>query len=253
MSTIDLYMKSVGKRKLLTRDEEINLAKRIEDGDMQARNLMIESNLRLAISIAKKYRNKNCAFEDLIQESNIGLMKAVEKYDWRRGFKFSTYASWWIRQAVTRHIMTHGRTIRLPSHSSGLLYKINSLVEEYKNEFGDMPTEDEIADVLNVNKKLVSTVLNAGRVTVALHDPIGSDGTTRTYEETLEDRDYISPEVLLDQENLTNVIRKSLKSLKPREENILRMRFGLYEREDNHQDFPITQAEIDNLDNNGDE
>lgn len=245
-STVELYLGSASKHKILSREEEIDLAQRIEKGDVVAKNKMIESNLRLAISIAKKFKNTGCDFEDLIQESNIGLIKAVEKYDWRKGFKFSTYATWWIRQSVSRHIMTHGRTIRIPAHSIGLMTKINEVIEEYKNEFNENPTNEEIAEVLGVSETLVDIVRNAGKTSVSLQDYVGGEDS-RTYAETIEDEDAINPGDLIDQENIRNVIQESLKTLKPREEIILRMRFGIYEEDTNHNDFPITKSELDKL------
>ena len=121
---IQLFFNDVGKSSLLTKEEEVSLSKRIERGDKLARDEMIKANVRLAISIAKKYQNKGCPLEDLIQESNIGLMKAVDRFDWRRGFKFSTYACWWIKQAVRRHIASHSSSIRLPSHAKSLFWKM---------------------------------------------------------------------------------------------------------------------------------
>ena len=155
MSSLDSYFKQVGRSKLLTREQEVSLAKRIEKGDKLAREKMIESNLRLAISIAKKYYKSGCSMEDLIQESNIGLMKAVEKFDWRRGFKFSTYASWWIKQSVRRHISANKSSVRVPAHASSLIYKINKVVEEYEEEVGDRPTIEEISDILGVTEQMV--------------------------------------------------------------------------------------------------
>ena len=140
---IQKYFKDVGKHKLLTKAEEVALAKRIEAGDQHARDLMVQSNLRLAISIAKKYHKSGCDMEDLIQESNIGLMKAIDKFDWRKGYKFSTYACWWIRQAVTRHISMHKSTVRVPSHAIAISKNIKKMIEEYEEEFGtDIPEED---------------------------------------------------------------------------------------------------------------
>ena len=127
---LNVYFKEAGKSKLLTKEEEIELSKRIEAGDHLARQKLIESNLRLAVSIAKKYQHFGCDLSDLIQESNIGLMKAVEKFDWRRGFRFSTYATWWIRQAVRRHVTANTSTIRIPSHARGLLARMKNVTDE---------------------------------------------------------------------------------------------------------------------------
>ena len=139
------YFSKVGKYPLLSREEEVTLAKKIEAGDPRAKNKMIESNLRLAISIAKKYQQKGCSLEDLIQESNMGLMKAVERFDWRKGFKFSTYAYWWIKQSVRTHIASQASDIKLPAHTRNLLYKMNQLIREYEDEFDQKPALEDVA------------------------------------------------------------------------------------------------------------
>ena len=160
-NSLDPYFKNVGRKKLLTREEEVYLSQKIEKGDELARAHMIEANLRLAISIAKKYYYSGCNMDDLIQESNIGLMKAVEKFDWRRGFKFSTYASWWIRQSVCRYISSHKNTIKIPAHASSLSYKIKNLMSEYEDEFGHRPTIPEISEILGVTESMVKDSLDS--------------------------------------------------------------------------------------------
>ena len=145
------YFKQVGRHKLLTKQEEISLTKKIEAGDTRAREKMINSNLRLAISIASKYAQYgNVSYEDLIQEANIGLIKAIEKYDWRRGFKFSTYACWWIKQSVRKHVASHGNSIKLPSHAKGMLWKMRQYKEEYEEEFGSEISDSEAEKILTV-------------------------------------------------------------------------------------------------------
>ena len=160
-TTLELYFREISRStKLLTKAEEIALMKRIEAGDKRARNKMIESNLRLAISIAKKYAKYGGSLEDLIQESNIGLMTAVDKFDWRRGYKFSTYACWWIRQAVTRSLTSNSTILKIPSHTKAHARKIWQLKNDYQEQFGCDPTIDEICDALNLTEKHVKLVLN---------------------------------------------------------------------------------------------
>ena len=232
MPALDAYFSDVSKHRLLTREEEVELSKRIEKGDKLARDKMIESNLRLAISIAKKYsRSHKSDLSDLIQESNIGLMKAVDRFDWRRGFKFSTYACWWIKQAVTRHLSTHSNTVRIPSHASGLLYKIRRTVKEYEEEFNQTPNPAELADLLNVSESMVRASLDAATFQrmLSMDMPMGDESGSRMFGETIADTDQLDPGELIDREKIAITIRKSLNKLSLREEKILRLRFGIVE------------------------
>jgi len=224
------YFKQVGKHKLLTKQEEVSLAKRIEKGDDFAREKMINSNLRLAASIAKKYYNSGCSMEDLIQESNIGLIKAVEKYDWRRGYKFSTYACWWIRQAVTRHIAMTKSTVRIPSHAVSIAKNIQIMIEEYEEEFGNIPTTEEICEALNVSPKMAKASLDSikMRYLVSLDKEISfKDGGTRTLGDIIPDEDAVSVEDALDNEKIREMVVQSFQSLSKREEQVIRLRFGI--------------------------
>ena len=245
-NSISSYMKDVSKHKLLTREEEVILSQKIEKGDRHARDAMIQSNLRLAISIAKKYSNKGCSLEDLIQESNIGLMKAVDRFDWRRGFKFSTYASWWIRQAVSRHLSMNRTTVRVPSHASGMYFKILRLIKEYEREFNQQPTNNEIADILGINISAVKAAMSTAKFqhTYSLDQPMGADGEGRTFAEMIPDDEAVSPIESLDKEKTVEKIRECLTKLSCREEKILRLRFGIYEDLINDSSFEV---------NNGDE
>jgi RNA polymerase primary sigma factor len=229
-NVLDLYFKSIGKHRLLTKEEEINLAKRIEKGDSYARDLMIKSNLRLAVSIAKKYYKSGCSMEDLIQESNIGLMKAVEKYDWRKGFKFSTYACWWIKQAVTRHISMHKSTVRIPSHAVSISKNILQMIENYEEEFGTLPSDEEVCESLGVSQKMAKASLNSLKIRnlVSLDKQISfADGGTKTLADIIPDHEYVSIEEKLDNEVVRKVITDSFMSLTKREEQVIRMRFGI--------------------------
>ena len=227
---LNRYFKDVGRHKLLSKAEEVALAKRIEKGDQFARQKMIEANLRLAISIAKKYYYSGCNLEDLIQESNIGLMKAVEKFDWRKGFKFSTYACWWIRQAVTRHISMQKNTVRIPAHATSLSIKIGAMISEYQEEFGVVPETSEIAAVLGVSENLVSVVKDSMnlRYLISIDKPIGDEGN-RTIKDIIPDNSCESVDDRLDNEKLRELIKSSLKFLSKREEQVLRLRFGFDE------------------------
>ena len=237
---LNVYFKEAGKSKLLTKEEEIELSKRIEAGDHLARQKLIESNLRLAVSIAKKYQHFGCDLSDLIQESNIGLMKAVEKFDWRRGFRFSTYATWWIRQAVRRHVTANTSTIRIPSHARGLLSRIKNVTEEYEEEFGSSPTVEELADMLGVTTSLVEDALQAPTNTTSLSRPIGKD-ESGTLEDVIPDNDQTHLDDLLDKEKITAAVRKGLRCLTAREEKIIRLRFGITEDATNHEAYPISK------------
>ncbi len=229
MGSLDAYFKDVSKTRLLTREEEVSLSKRIEKGDMKARSIMIESNLRLAISIAKKYYRSGCSMEDLIQESNIGLMKAVEKFDWRRGFKFSTYASWWIKQSVSRHVSSHRSTIKIPSHASGMTYKITRLIAEYENEFKQKPDSEEIADILGISIKNVEECLSLIKLqnTISYDTTFGSEEDGKRIIDTIKDENSESFEETIDKRKISLMMSKSLSKLTKREEQVLRLRFGM--------------------------
>ena len=249
MRNLGNYFNHLGKRKLLTRGQEQDLAKKIEKGDNRARSTMVESNLRLAISIAKRYQNRGCDLEDLIQEANIGLMKAVERFDWRRGYKFSTYATWWIRQAVTNHLSQHSKTIRVPSHVTGNLSKLRQVQKEYEEEFGMKPTNSELADLLNISEDQVKVAFTASRAVVSLDKEIFSDsGSSRTLKDVIPESDPVDMGSALDHEVIANIVRKSLTRLTAREEKIVRLRFGISEDPANHEGFPITDNELSMLD-----
>ena len=231
MDILDTYMKSAGKRPLLTREQEVELSKKIEKGDKEARKIMIESNLRLAISIAKRYYKSGCPMEDLIQESNIGLMKAVERFDWRKGFKFSTYASWWIRQSVSRYVSTQRNTVRIPSHAASLAYKVKNLIKEYEEELGIKPSVDEMAEVLGVTSSMIELSIESLKLNnvLSLDAIIGGEETGRTLGESIEDEGAECIDAMLDNEKIRNAIITSLSRLSKREEQVLRLRFGISE------------------------
>ena len=248
MGSLDAYFKDVSKTRLLTREEEVSLSKRIEKGDMRARSIMIESNLRLAISIAKKYYRSGCSMEDLIQESNIGLMKAVDRFDWRRGFKFSTYACWWIKQAVRRHVASHSTSIRLPAHAKGLLWKMRQYATEYEEEFGVAPTPEELSELLGVNLKTLNAIISSAATPISIDARVGYRGSSgpsegRTIGEMIPDN-RADPGEELDREKVASVVRNALHTLSEREEKIIRLRFGISEDPSDHTQLPITSPEL---------
>ena len=246
-SDLTSFFKEVGKTPLLTKDQEIELAQKIEQGDKRARDLMIQSNLRLAISLAKNYTNTGCRLEDLIQESSLGLIKAVDRFDWRKGFKFSTYAVWWIKQGLRKHVSSHTGEIKLPTHARGLLWKMKVVKEEYEEEFGVEPSEQELADLLGIKKSTLDSIIKSARPAISIDATVswGDEGGRRIAEIIPDESD--SPDTMMEREELAGMIRQALGSLSKREELVVRLRFGLTEPEDDHINFPITKKEIKNL------
>ena len=246
---LSTFFKSVGKHPLLTREQEVELSKKIEAGDDRARRRMINANLRLAISIAKKYQNRGCSLEDLIQESSLGLIKAVDRFDWRKGFKFSTYACWWIKQSVRKHVASHGNSIKLPSHAKGMLWKMRQYKEEYEEEFGAEPTQKELADLLGVSLPTLQSIIMSAAASVSLDAKIkysGSSGssTGRSVSEVISSGDDWDPGTQLDKVRIVELIRGALHTLTDREEKIIRLRFGISEDPSDFNKFPITKKEI---------
>ncbi len=244
---LSLFFKEVGKRDLLTQAQEVALAQRIEQGDMMARNHMIEANLRLAISLAKKYTNTGCKLEDLIQESSLGLIKAVDRFDWRKGFKFSTYAVWWIKQALRKHVSSNTSQIKLPTHARGLLWKMKVAKEEYEEEFGVEPSPEELADILGVKLSTMNAIVKSARPAISIDATVswGDEGGRRISEIIPDDSEPLDS--VLEREEIANLVRSSLSGLSKREELVVRLRFGIEENAKDHSSFPITQKEINKL------
>ena len=227
-ASLNAYFAHSGKFDLLTREQEVALAKLIEAGDRRARDKMIESNLRLAISIAKKYSKYGSNLEDLIQESNIGLIKAVEKFDWRKGFKFSTYATWWIKQSVTRSLTKESTQLKVPSHTLSNARKVWSIQKEYRENFGCDPSVEEISSILNLSEQHVREAIKSSQTkyTISIDSPV-NDEFGRTLGETIEDDRREPIDNILDNQKIRSVIVNSLSSLSKREELVLRLRFGI--------------------------
>jgi RNA polymerase primary sigma factor len=246
-SNLDSYFKQIGRTPLLTRAEEVELAKKIEAGDQRARAKMIESNLRLAVSIAKKYAKYGSNLEDLIQESNIGLIKAVEKFDWRKGFKFSTYACWWIKQSVTRYLTGDSTILKIPSHTLSDARKLNQVIKDFEEEFNQEPSKEDISEIMGISIGQVENAIEAlrSRYVKSIDTPISSDGDNKTtLGDLIPDNNSTSIDARLDNEKLREVIVKALKSLSKREELVLRLRFGIGETDvDDQNIFNIINKE----------
>jgi len=223
---IKMYLKEIGKIPLLSFDEEIELAKKIEKGHIESKQKLIESNLRLVVSIAKKYTGHSLSFLDLVQEGNVGLIRAVEKYDYRRGFRFSTYASWWIRQAVTRALADQSRVIRVPVHMVESINKIQRAERQLYQILGREPTHEEISKRLDMPVKKVREYLKVSQEPISLETPLGSDKDNRLGD-FVEDKRVSSPEESVIEEHFKEQLYEVLDSLTPREREILRLRFGL--------------------------
>jgi RNA polymerase primary sigma factor len=226
LDSLRLYLRSIGRVPLLTADEEVSLAKRIERGDMAAKQHMVEANLRLVVSIAKGYLGRGLTFLDLIQEGSLGLIRAVEKFDYRRGYKFSTYATWWIRQAVTRAIADKGRTIRIPVHMVEKLNKVVHVERQLVQSLGREPTPDEIAGELECTVREVRDILRMSQQPVSLEKPIGEEEESELGD-FVEDQTAVSPFELASENLRKENVRKALAALPPREREVIEMRFGL--------------------------
>jgi RNA polymerase primary sigma factor len=222
---LQLFLNEMGKYKLLTAEEEIELAKRIERGDKEAKDLMINSNLRLVVSIAKRYQGHGLSLLDLIQEGIIGLIRAVEKFDWRKGFKFSTYATWWIRQAVQRGVANKARDIRIPVHIVDRERKIARAERELMAKLGRAPEEHEVAKAAKLPLKQVREVREAARAVTSLDRPVGEESDT-SYGELIAG-DEPSPEETLHVSLEEETLRRALRQLPDRERDVLKLRYGL--------------------------
>jgi RNA polymerase primary sigma factor len=253
LDSLRLYLRSIGRVQLLTAEREVALAKRIERGDLYAKQEMVEANLRLVVSIAKGYLGRGLSFLDLIQEGSLGLIRAVEKFDYRRGYKFSTYATWWIRQAVTRAIADKGRTIRIPVHMVEKLNKVVHVERQLVQSLGREPTPDEIAGELECTVREVRDIQRMAQQPVSLEKPIGEEEESELGD-FVEDEAAISP---FDQasDNLRREnVRRALDALPQREREVIEMRFGLtgsrpFTLEEVGRAFNVTRERIRQIEN----
>ncbi len=223
---VRMYLKEIGKIPLLTPEEEVELARAIEENSDEARRRLAEANLRLVVSIAKKYVGRGMLFLDLIQEGNLGLIKAVEKFDYRKGYKFSTYATWWIRQAITRAIADQARTIRIPVHMVETINKLIRISRQLVQELGREPLPEEIAQEMNISEERVREILKIAQEPVSLETPIGEEDDSHLGD-FIEDHEAQAPADAAAFELLKEQLEDVLDTLSPREEKVLRLRFGL--------------------------
>ncbi len=223
---VKVYLKEIGRVPLLTSEEEIDLAIRINDGDVAAKQRLSEANLRLVVSIAKRYLGRGMQFLDLIQEGNLGLIKAVEKFDYTKGFKFSTYATWWIRQAITRAIADQARTIRIPVHMVETINKVKKVSSQLLHQNGHEPTADEIAEELDMPVDKVREIMRVAQEPVSLETPIGEEEDSHLGD-FIPDEEAPAPADAASHTLLREQLIEVLDTLTPREEKVLRLRFGL--------------------------
>jgi RNA polymerase primary sigma factor len=248
--SIQMYLREIGKTPLLKGAEEMELAKRITKGDVAARKRLIEANLRLVVSIAKKYMGRNLGLLDLIQEGNLGLFRAVEKFDWRKGFKFSTYATWWIRQAITRALADQSRTIRIPVHMVETLNKYAQAERQLVQDLGREPLPEEIAAEMGIEVEKVYQLKKISQETVSIDTPVGDSDEEDSYlGDFIEDPDTVTPSETAGRQILKEYVTGIMKDLDPREQKILKMRFGLedgvtHTLEEVGKEFGVTRERI---------
>lgn len=245
---VKMYLKDIGKVPLLSQEEEIELAKRMAEGDEDAKRQLSESNLRLVVSIAKRYVGRGMHFLDLIQEGNFGLMKAVEKFDYTKGFKFSTYSTWWIRQSITRAIADQARTIRIPVHMYETIHKQRKVTRDLFQQLGREPSVDEIAKAMNVPVEKVIDIQKISQDTVSLDTPVGEeeDSTLGTF---IQDENAISPADSASIMMLKEQLMEVLATLTPREQKVIMLRYGIEDGhtrtlEDVGKEFSVTRERI---------
>ena len=248
--SIQMYLREIGKVSLLTGNEEVELAKRITKGDVVARKKLTEANLRLVVSIAKKYMGRNLGLLDLIQEGNLGLFRAVEKFDWRKGYKFSTYATWWIRQAITRALADQSRTIRIPVHMVETLNKYAQAERSLVQDLGREPLPEEIAAEMGIEVEKVYHLKKISQETVSIDSPVGEDdGEDSSLGDFIVDEETTKPNEVAGRQILKEYVGNILNDLDPREQKILKMRFGLedgvtHTLEEVGEEFGVTRERI---------
>lgn len=251
LDSVQMYLKEIGQYRLITGKEEKELAKRIETGESEARDLLAKANLRLVVSIAKKYvgRSSDLTLLDLIQEGNMGLFKAVDKFDWNKGFKFSTYATWWIRQSITRALADQSRTIRIPVHMVETIAKYKQVVRRLTQDLGREPLAEEVATEMGLEVDRVHQIEQINQATVSLEKPIGDDDDKSTLGEFIPDDKILSPDSQSSHRILADQIREILNDLSPKERKILEMRYGIEDGvmrtlEEVGQEFGVTRERI---------
>ncbi len=247
--SIQMYLREIGKIPLLTSEEEVELAKRKERNEREAERKLIEANLRLVVSIAKKFVGKSLSLLDLIQEGNIGLFRAVKKFEYRKGYKFSTYATWWIRQAITRALADQSRTIRIPVHMVETINKFQQIERQLIQDLGREPLPEEIAAEMGMEIEKVNHIIKISQDTVSLETSVGEDDEDSTLEDFIEDVKNVTPDRAAALQLLRDYVKDVVKDLSPREQKILEMRFGLMDGvthtlEEVGKEFDVTRERI---------
>jgi len=251
LDPVQMYLKEIGQYSFITPQEEKDLSKRIEKGDVEAKKKLAQANLRLVVSIAKRYigRSPNLTLLDLIQEGNLGLFRAVEKFDWRRGYKFSTYATWWIRQAITRALADQSRTIRIPVHMVETLSKFVQARRRLLQELGREPLPEEIAAEMGLSVEKVRHIMKISQATISLETPVGEGDSDSVLAEFVKDEEGVPPSLSAARNLLRERLKEILVDLTPREQKILSMRFGLddgitHTLEEVGKEFGVTRERI---------
>jgi len=247
-AAVNDYLNNLQAYPQLKHPEVVELFQHYEAGGRaaeKARSRLIECNLRLVVSIAKQYKSHNIPIEDLIQEGNIGLMKAVERFKWDKGFKFSTYATWWIKQAIGQHVMKRKRIIRLPAHAAAVQRKLLQAADEYREMMGCEPTQEELTKLIGASPAVVKATMHGGRAVISLQQPISSsDDESDSIEDKVEDLSLQSnPFEAVAQSELLEIAKRVIEELSPKEAAIIRLRFGLVD-EENNEKYPITENEL---------
>ena len=248
--SIQMYLREIGKIPLLKTEEEVSLARRKERGDKDAERKLIEANLRLVVSIAKKFVGKTLSLLDLIQEGNIGLFRAVKKFDHRKGYKFSTYATWWIRQAITRALADQSRTIRIPVHMVETINRFQQIQRQLTQDLGRDPTPEELASEMGEEIEKINQIIKISQETISLEVPVcGDDDEDTSLQDFIEDVKNVSPSRAAGLEILRDYVGEAVKTLSPREQKILEMRFGLadgvtHTLEEVGKEFGVTRERI---------
>jgi len=247
--SIQMYLREIGKVPLLNSEEAVSLAKRIERGDIEAKQRLIKANLRLVVSIAKKFTGKNLSLLDLIQEGNIGLFRAVDKFDYHKGYKFSTYATWWIRQAITRSLADQSRTIRIPVHMVENINRFQQVERRLVQDLGREPMPEEIAAEMGEELDKVNHIIKISQETISLGTPVGDDSEDSVLEDFIEDQKTITPDRSAALQILKDYVKVVISELTPREQKVLEMRFGLkdgvaHTLEEVGKEFDVTRERI---------
>lgn len=247
------YLKELKSFSLLKHPEVISLFKEYAEGDKKnaekAKKKLVESNLRLVISIAKRHKGHNIPLEDLIQEGNLGLLKAIDRFDYKKGFKFSTYATWWIKQAITQHVLKRKRMIRLPAHAASVQKKLVQAADEYRAMMGCEPSNEELLDLIDASETVAKATMASGRNIISLNQLLTTDPDSGTLDAKIEDEDEnVNPFNVVSSRQLLDIVQDVLLTLSEKESAILRLRFGLFDEQLDRSEYVFTEEELKALD-----